>query len=43
MRKLEDSYQSSKTTSDFNSPDITISKGDDDEDPMSYFSKLAES
>ena len=43
MRKLEDSYQTSKTTSDFNSPDITVSKGDDDEDPMSYFSKLAES
>jgi len=43
MQKLEDSYQSSKTTSDFNSPDITSSKGDDEEDPMSYFSRLADS
>ena len=44
MQKLEDSYKSSKTTADFNSPDITNSKGDnDDEDPMSYFSRLADS
>ena len=44
MQKLEDSYKSSKTTADFNSPDITDGKGDsDDEDPMSYFSRLADS
>ena len=43
MRKLEDSYQSSKSTSSFNSSDSSDSEGDDDEDPMSYFSKLAES
>ena len=43
-RKLEDSYQSSKASDDFNAPDITISReSDDEEDPMSYFSKLAES
>jgi len=43
-RKLEDSYQSSKSTDDFNTPDTTVSKGDDGEDdPMSYFSKLAQS
>ena len=43
MRKLEDSYQASKTTADFNSPDITPGKTDDDDDPMSYFAKLADS
>jgi hypothetical protein len=43
MQKLEDSYQSSKADVDFNSSDITGGKGDDDDDPMSYFSKLAES
>ena len=42
-KKLEDSYQSSKASDDFNAPDITVSKGDDEDDPMSYFSKLAES
>jgi hypothetical protein len=43
MQKLEDSYKASKTTADFNSPDIGGSKADDDEDPMSYFAKLADS
>jgi hypothetical protein len=44
MQKLEDSYKSSKSTADFNSPDITDGKGDtDEEDPMSYFSRLADS
>ena len=44
MRKLEDSYQSSKTDASLNASDNAVSKGtDDDDDPMSYFSKLAES
>ena len=40
---FEDSYQLSKTTADFNSPDIGGGKADDDDDPMSYFAKLADS
>ncbi len=43
MRKLEDSYQASKANADFNAPDITPSKTDDDDDAMSYFAKLADS
>ena len=42
MQKLEDSYKASKTTADFNSSDIGGSQTDDD-DPMSYFAKLADS
>ena len=43
MRKLEDSYQASKANADFNAPDITPGKTDDDDDAMSYFAKLADS
>ena len=35
LKKLEDSYQASKTTE----PSSSV---DDDDDPMSYFAKLAE-
>ena len=41
MQKLEDSYQAAKST-----PTVSVSNtsnGDDEEDPMSYFSKLADS
>jgi hypothetical protein len=41
MQKLEDSYQAAKST-----PTASVSNtsdGDDEEDPMSYFSKLADS
>ena len=41
MQKLEDSY---KATKSFNDPDITSGGStDEDDDPMSYFAKLAES
>ena len=36
LKKLEDSYQASKTTE-------PSSSSDDDDDPMSYFAKLADS
>ena len=41
MQKLEDSYQASKSTPTSSVSDT--SDGDDEEDPMSYFSKLADS
>jgi hypothetical protein len=40
MRKLEESYQSSKTVSQ---DSTTSTDTDDEDDPMSYFSRLAES
>ena len=41
MQKLEDSYQAAKSTPTASVSDT--SNGDDEEDPMSYFSKLADS